>query len=113
MQSATLLDQVTVKHGPALYLAQFFVEAVAAAEQFGLSLSIEHDPEDLHALNAANRDSWYPLPTMFDPAYHELDRRNFFWVAARTAKGELVGSYAVRTYDWQESSLAEELPALR
>jgi hypothetical protein len=113
MQHSTLLEQVTVRHGPSLFLAQFFVEAVLAAQQFGVALSIEHDAEALFALNAANRDSWHPLPTMFDPAYHDLDPKSFFWVAARNAQGELIGTYAVRTYDWQETSLAAELSGLR
>ena len=113
MQPKNLLDQVTVRHGPSLYLAQFFVEAVLAAQQFGLTLSIERDAEALRALNAANRDSWHPLPTMFDPAYHDLDPKSFFWVAARNAQGEIIGTYAVRAYDWEETSLATELSARR
>ena len=113
MPSRDFIDAVTINHGPTQFLARFFLDAHEAALQHGLRLTLESDIRDLLEVNERHLPHWYPLPTAFDHRLHDLDETNSVWIAARDADGTPIGVVANRSYDWDSTSLRDELHAGR
>jgi hypothetical protein len=108
-----LPDQITVDRGPAVLLGQFFLAADLAARERGVYLRLRHDLEGLVALNERERARWYRISPLFDPAFSAVTPDNAFWIEGCNAAGETVAAQAGRVFDWQDTTLKEEIESLR
>jgi hypothetical protein len=109
-----LLTDITVDHGPVDVLGRFFILADAAARERGVTLSFGTFDELLE-INAANRDSWKPVTSMYDVRYcpQGLAPENAFCIFGRNAEGRVVATQAARIYRLDQASFHEEATSLR
>jgi hypothetical protein len=103
---------VTVEHGPAPLLGRFFLAADTAAREVGVTVSFA-TPEDLLAANEANRETWKPLLSVFDPRYVNLTPENALILVGRDAAGEVVATQAARLLRLDNASMYDEMVNLR
>ncbi len=92
-----LLDAITVEHGPADLLGQFFALADGAFRDRGLKLAFCNDFSILRAVNEANRDSWYPLIPAYDPRGGAGPENAYFFLAYDDE--EIVATVVGRVHD--------------
>lgn len=109
----SLLDQITLVHGPHELLARHFTLADAMAREWGLRLRLRGDFDALMALNRENRDSWPPLSPAFDPAHSNLRIDSAFWLEGIDDRGDTVVTEIARFFDFGNSDVVEELRSLR
>lgn len=109
----SLLDQITLVHGPKKLLRQHFTVADAAAREWGLRLKLRSDFDALMELNRENRDSWPPLAPIFDPAHSNLRIDSAFWLEGIDDRGETVVTESGRLFDFKDTDVVEELRSLR
>jgi hypothetical protein len=109
----SLLDQITLTHGPRELLSRYFPLADAAARDWGLRLRLRSDFAALIALNRDNGDTWPPLPPIFDPAHSNLRIDSAFWLEGIDDRGETVITEAARFFDFTDTNVVEELRSLR
>lgn len=108
----TLFSQVTLNHGDISLLGR----AMLAAEEFcrasGVTLSFS-TPESFLAANIANRASWLPVASIFNPQFSSLSEENSFFILGKNSLGETVACQACRFFDWSETNFKEECESLR
>src|ERR1700730_6569052 len=78
-------DAITIKHGPARVLSQFYIAADNMARALGVSLKFRSDFHSLMRINQAEtaRGTWYKMHAVFDPNVAiDLTPENSFWIAA-------------------------------
>jgi hypothetical protein len=109
----SLLDQITLTHGPRELLSRYFPLADAAARDWGLRLRLRSDFAALIALNRDNLDTWPPLPPIFDPAHSNLRIDASFWLEAIDDRGDTVMTEAARFFDFSDTNVVDELRSLR
>ena len=109
----SLLDQITLTHGPHELLSRYFPLADAAARDWGLRLRLRSDFAALIALNRDNADTWPPLPPIFDPAHSNLRIDASFWLEAIDDRGDTVMTEAARFFDLSGTNVVDELRSLR
>ena len=109
----SLLDQITLAHGPKKLLREYFTMADAAAREWGLRLRLRSDFDALMELNRDNRDSWPPLAPIFDPAHSNLRIDSAFWLEGIDDRGETVVTESGRLFDFKDTDVVEELRSLR
>jgi hypothetical protein len=107
----TLFSQITLRHGPAGILGRVILAAEQLALAKGVRLSLVTGQE-LLAVNEANRATWLPLISVFDPRFNELDDSNAFFILGRDAAGEVVACQAGRLYDWEHTNFKDECERL-
>lgn len=105
-----LPDAVDIRHGPAPILGRFFIAADNMAKQLGVTLKFRSDFNALARLNAEEirRGTWYKLPDMFNPEV-ATNLENAFWIAGENERGEIVVTACGRVYDWEGTTLADEV----
>jgi hypothetical protein len=111
-----LPDQVTVTHGPVELIGRFILQGYEAARRMGYLLSWRTDMAELCRINRLHHASWFPIATLFDPAFCALDESNSGWIEARDEDGELAAVIALRLLDWSdepETNLKIEIEAGR
>jgi GNAT superfamily N-acetyltransferase len=108
-----LLDQITLLHGPHDLLGRYFLIADTAARDRGVRLRLRSDFDALIALNEQHRDSWPKLAPIFNPEHSNLRLDGAFWLEAVNDQDETVATHASRFFDWEHTTLADELPSLR
>lgn len=111
-QTGDILGQVQVRHGPPEVIGRVLLQGYDAARSHGLSLRLATFDE-LVAVNAANRESWVPLVPMFDPRDSALGAEDSLCLFGVTDAGQVVATQALRLFDWQQTTLAEEVVSLR
>lgn len=109
----SLLDQITLVHGPQELLSRHFTMADAAARDWGLRLRLRSDFDTLMELNRENRESWPPLPPIFDPEHSILRIDSAFWLEGVDERGETVVTESARLFDFKDTDVVEELRSLR
>jgi hypothetical protein len=109
----SLLDDVTVQHGPAPLIARFLIAANREARDRGVTFVLKRDFRELFALNEKHRDCWYRLAPVFDPEFNTVPPEEAFWLAGYDEAGDIVATDATRYYDWSQTDLATEFAALR
>lgn len=109
----SLLDQITLMHGPRELLGRHFVMADAAAREWGLRLRLRSDFDALMEVNRENRDSWPPLPPICDPRHSNLRIDSAFWLEGIDDRGETVATEFARFFDFTNTNLVEEIRSLR
>jgi hypothetical protein len=109
----SLLDQITLVHGPHDLLARQFVMADAAAREWGLRLRLRSDFDALKALNREHADTWPPLSPIFDPAHSSLRIDSAFWLEGIDDRGDTVVTESARYFDLGTSDAVEEIRSLR
>ena len=110
---ATILNDVTIDHGPQELLGPLFLRTEYAIRQFGVSLSFG-SLQRLAEVNANNRDSWAKLFSVYDPTYWPEDAgSNSFCLFANEPSGRSIATLAVRFYDWSTTSFYDEAVAMR
>jgi GNAT superfamily N-acetyltransferase len=109
----SLLDEVTVRHGPAPLIGRFLIAANREMRAKGISLRLDRDLSALIAFNARNRQHWYRLAPLFDPAFNAIPPENAYWLAGFNDDGEIVAVHAARLFDWSETDLEREFVSLR
>lgn len=90
-------------------------EALGRLAERGLSFRIRDDMDafsDFVAAQAA-KGTWFALVPPLDAKASRLTPHNSLWAEISDAAGEVVGTQAVRTYDWRGTDLAQEAAALR
>jgi hypothetical protein len=112
-RSRSLLDQVTLVHGPRDVLARYFLMADAAARDWGLRLRLRSDFDALLAVNRANRETWPPLPPICDPEHSNLRIDSAFWLEGVDESDETVVTEFARFFDFTNTNLVDEIRSLR
>ena len=112
MRSISILDQLTVHHGPDDLIAPLFLRIEYAVRQLGLQMSFI-DLARLRRVNEANRDSWLPLFPLYHPTYWPNDSGEAFCIAATEESGRTIATLAVRHYAWPGTTLEKEARSLR
>jgi hypothetical protein len=108
----SLINEITVDHGPRDLLGRFFLKADTAARERGVTLSFGTFA-DLVETNARNTASWHPLIPLFDPRNGGLTEDNAFCIVGRNQQGDIVATQAARLYRWPNTSFYEEARSLR
>ena len=108
----SLINEITVDHGPRDLLGRFFLKADTASRERGVTLSFGTFA-DLVETNAKNTSSWHPLIPLFDPKNGGLDDETAFCMVGRNQQGEIVATQAARLYRWPNTSFYEEAKSLR
>ncbi len=109
----SLIEQMTLVHGPRELMKRYFLIVEEALQARGIRLRLRTDFEQLVEINHQHRDSWPAFIPMFDPAHNTLRIDNSFWVEALDEAGCPVATHAGRLYDWQDTTLEAELTSLR
>jgi GNAT superfamily N-acetyltransferase len=109
----TILDQITLVHGPHELLARYFAFADETLREHGVHLRFSQDFARLIALNQEHRESWPPLSPIFNPHYNDLGNGTAFWIEGRDRFGETVVTNGARLYDLGEGSLVDAVESLR
>lgn len=109
----SLLDQITVVHGPHALLNRYFAAAEEIARGAGVRIRIHGDFRGLVELNRQHQSSWTPMSPMFDPAHSRLRADTAFWVEAVDHDGHTVATHAQRLFVWPETTLEDEVRSLR
>lgn len=108
----TLFSQIDMEHGPPGLLGRALLKAESAARDRGISLSFA-TMDELVRVNEANRETWVPLFTGFDPRFNDLTPANSFCILGRNAEGQVVATQAARFYEWNTTTYHEEAESLR
>ncbi len=106
-------NQVDLRFGPRNVLTEFLLSVERVAKSHGLTLTLEHDFEELLALNRQHTDTWYPLTPMYDPRINRLGPDNAFWIAGRDHNGEILATQCARVFDWRHTNFEAEFRSLR
>lgn len=107
-----LLTELTVDHGPANLLGNFFLRADAAARERGVTLSFA-SLKELIAVNEQNRDSWLPLFPTYDIRHNTIAADDAFCILGRDATGRVVAAHAGRLFDLGGGSFHDLAASLR
>ncbi len=108
------ITDVTINYGPPAVMGRFFLEANAACEAAGITLTFGTFEELLEA-NTKNRASWKPVTSMYDHRYSKqgLAPDRAFCIFGRNADGDIVATQAARLFTLSETSLYDEFTSLR
>jgi hypothetical protein len=109
----SILEQMSLVHGPRELIARYIAHADRAARELGVQLRLSWDFERLIALNLQNHDSWPTLSSIFNPKYNSLRRDNAFLIEGVDEDGATVMTSAGRLYDHGDRSVADDLRSLR
>lgn len=109
---ATLLNQLTVDHGPVDLLGRFFLCAEAAARARGVTLSFASMAE-LIEVNELNRDSWLPLFPTYDIRHNTIGPDEAFCILGRDRHGKAVAAHAGRLFNLTLASFHDLAQSLR
>jgi GNAT superfamily N-acetyltransferase len=112
-EPGSLIDQMTLVHGPRELLKRYFLITDEALRARGIRLRLRTDFEQLVEINHQHRDSWPAFIPMFDPAHATLRIDDSFWIEALDESGCPVATHAGRLYDWDATTLEAELTSLR
>lgn len=108
----SLFSQITVQHGPAGLLGRVFLKCEALCHELGITLEFA-TLNDLVDVNRANRDSWAPLWSGFDPSFSLLTPANSFCILGRDRQARVVVTQAARFLDWPLTNYRDEAESLR
>ncbi len=81
-EPGSLIDQMTLVHGPRELLKRYFLIVDEALRARGIRLRLRTDFEQLVEINHQHRDSWPAFIPMFDPAHATLRIDDSFWIEA-------------------------------
>src|ERR1700704_1839230 len=95
--SAPLLSQLTIEHGPVDLLGRFFLLADTAARARGVTLSFASMAELIGA-NEQNRDSWLPLFPTYDIRHNTIAPDEAFCILGRDRHGKVVAAAPGRPF---------------
>ncbi len=109
----SLLDQITIVHGPNDLLHRYFAVAEDITRLTGVQIRIHTDFRRLVEINRRHQSSWTPMQPAFDPAYSRLRSDAAFWVEAVDETGMTVATHAQRLFVWPTTTLEEEVRSLR
>jgi hypothetical protein len=109
----SLLDQITIVHGPYDLLRRYFEVADDLTHRAGVQIRIHTDFRRLVELNRRYQTSWTPMQPAFDPAHSRLRPDAAFWVEAVDEAGRTVATHAQRLFVWPNTTLEDELCSLR
>jgi hypothetical protein len=112
LSGPALFSDITVDHGCPARIGRFFLSAEHLARMAGIRLSFVPMTE-LLAANQANRESWLPLISIFDPTWSALDASNAFCIVGRNHRDEIVATQAGRLLDLPNTSFADVCSDLR
>ncbi len=109
-QAVPLLDSLTVDHGPARLITEFFARAEGLMRSHGIHLWFSNDFRVLEQINAVNVGSWYRLwPAFTAEGGAGADNAYFFF---GTLDGQVVATQVGRVYRMPEG-LTESCRSLR
>lgn len=76
----SLLDQITIVHGPYDLLQRYFAGADEITRRAGVQIRFHTDFRRLVELNSGHQASWTPMQPAFDPTHSRLRPDAAFWV---------------------------------
>jgi hypothetical protein len=109
----SLLDQITIVHGPYDLMHSYFAVAERLANEAGVQIRFHTDFRRLVEINRLHQSSWTPMQPAFDPAHSRLRPDAAFWVEAVDRDGRTVATHAQRLFVWPTTTLEEEVRSLR
>lgn len=109
----SLIEQMTLVHGPRELLKRYFLIVEEALRARGIRPRLHTDFGHLVEINHQHRDSWPAFIPMFDPAHNSLRIDDSFWIEGLDEAGCPVATHAGRLYDWDDTTLEAELTSLR
>jgi len=109
----SLLDQITLQHGPHDLLGRYLILADRAARQMGVRLRLRSDFERLHEIKLKHFENTPMMSPIFDPAQSNLRIDSSFWVEGVNDAGDTISTHAARLFDWPRTTLESEARALR
>ncbi len=108
----SITQSITIEHGPVGVIGRFFLKAEELALQCGIRLSFA-SMQDLMAVNAANRQTWHPMISIYDPAVSNIGTDTAYCILGRNARGDVVATQAGRLLDLSKTSFKQEAESLR
>ena len=107
-----LPTEFLTSHGPIDLLREFFTKAQASAQARGIELFLG-DFAQLHEINMANQDTWFPLLPILNDEIGGASMQNGFCIFGRDEHGEIVATQAARVFDMQDTNFQAEAESLR
>ena len=112
MQRRPFIEEVVIDHGPTELLGRLFLRVDSELRQRGVTMYFASF-QDLMQVNWEQRANWHRMLTSFDPKYCQLDDTNAYCLLGRDSNGQVVTAQAGRFFDWSETTMFDELTALR
>lgn len=109
----SMLDQITLLHGPHDLLGRYFAIANQTMCEAGLHLRFRCDFAALMAINREHQDSWSEMLPICDPAHNRLSNESAFWLEGVDRQGDTVLTHAARFFDFTNTNVLEEIKSLR
>jgi hypothetical protein len=109
----SLLDQITVLHGPHKLLGRYFPIAVQQARALGVELRLTTDFERIQAIRQRHADTPVMTAPHFDPTQSAFHPNTACWLEGVDAAGDTVLTHGMRRFHWPRTTLKEEVEALR
>src|ERR1700686_2696271 len=101
----SLLDEVTVRHGPGWLITKFLIAANREMRSRGVSLRLRRDLGEMISFNKRNQIHWYRLPPLIDPALNDIPTNDGYWIAGFDPNDEIVAVHAAPSIHWTDTKL--------
>ena len=109
----SLLDHVTVQHGPQKLLAHYFLKAYRQVRDQGIELRWCDDFARLCEVRRRNATNpMMAAAPQFDPVYSDIAPGSF-WLEGVDPSGNTMLTHAVRLFDWPSTTLKREFDTMR
>ncbi|MEZ5843660.1 MAG: hypothetical protein R3D27_07980 [Hyphomicrobiaceae bacterium] len=105
------IQELVIEHGPITELGRFFLKAIGALNDLGVTLEIA-TPEQLVTANRDNADNWLPLVQTFDPRWSDVSSENQISLIGRM-NGRVIAAHAMRYFDWRTTTYHDEIESFR
>jgi hypothetical protein len=108
----SLFAHITLTHGNIGLLGRTILAAEEMCRVAGVTLSFATAHEFLRT-NEANRETWLPVASIFNPHFSTVDSDNAFFILGRNRLNEVIACQACRLFDWRGSNFKAECESLR
>ncbi len=105
-RSRSFLTELTIDHGPAQLLGQFFLRADSAVRGRGITL-VFGAIEELIEVNQANAGSWGMFAQTLDVRHGNIGSHESYCLLGLNEQGDVVAAQAGRMYDLRGRSLKD------
>jgi GNAT superfamily N-acetyltransferase len=100
----SFLTEISIDHGPAQLLGQFFLRADSAIRARGITL-VFGGIDELIAVNEANSSSWGVFAQTLDSRYGNIGSHESYCLLGLNNQGDIVAAQAGRKYELQGRTL--------
>ena len=107
----SLITQLQVKHGPSELFSRFFIKAIQAVNDRGISLRVGNFTE-LEEINQRNSDSWRPLFPSLSPSVGGAENSSGYAIIGVDHIGDPVATLGSRIFEWKNTNLKKQAQEL-